>query len=199
MLGNTDDIRKKTEEYNKGGASYGGAGGRLSYETPQTRSARIFTRLAIGTATCLFLGTFGILCGVLMFHLVSDNHSLYYRGSSVGAISADAEASNNSGVIFAKNTDNISVIRNLAAVENVTKEQSERYRVPMGVMVHELSEYGSLYDAGVIQGDIVVELDGVEITDSDQLGRLISGSRGKTVCLTVFRSNEYVKLYASFD
>jgi len=199
MLGNTDDIRRKTEEYNKDGASYGGAGGRLSYETPQTRTARILTRLAIATATCLFLGTFGILCGVLMFNLVSDNHSLYYRGSSLPSISADTAEANDSGVIFANNSENISVIRNLAAVENVTKEQSERYRVPTGVMVHELAEYGALYDAGVIQGDIVVELDGVEITDSDQLGRLISGSRGKTVCLTVFRSNEYVKLYASFD
>ena len=199
MLGNTDDIRKKTEEYNKNAAAYGGVGGRLSYESTQTRAARILTRLAIGTATCLLLGTFGILCGVLMFNLVSDNHSLNYHASPFPATSADTAKADDGGYILAKNSENISVIRNSAAVENVTKEQSERYRVPIGVMVHELTEYGSLYNAGVIQGDIIVELDGVAVTDAEQLGGLIGECKGKTVCMTVFRNSEYVKLYASFD
>ncbi len=198
MLGNTDDIRKKTEEYNKNGASYGGAAGRLSYEAIQTRTSLILTRLAIGTAVCLFLGTFGILCAILMFNLVSDNHSLYQRESSLPD-AAVSTVKSDSGSIFENNSENISVIRNSAAVENVTKEQAERYRVPTGVMVHELAEYGSLYEAGVIQGDIIVEFDSVAITDAQQLGELISDSQQKTVCLCVYRKGEYVKLYASFD
>ncbi len=198
MLGNTDDIRKKTEEYNKNGASYGGAAGRLSYEATQTRTSRILTRLAIGTATCLFLGTFGILCATLMFNLVNDNHSLYQREPSFPEAAVNT-AKNDGGSIFENNSENISVIRNSAAVETVTKEQAERYRVPTGVMVHELAEYGSLYEAGVVQGDIIVELDGVAITDAQQLGELINDSRQKTVCLSVYRKGEYDKLYASFD
>ncbi len=199
MLGNMGDIRKKTEECTKGGAAFGGFGGRLSYESQQTRASRILGRLAIGTAMCLLLGTFGTLCGVLMFHLVNDNHSLYSQNLPLLQASADKNVVENRGFVFSNASTNVSVILNSAAVENVTKEESERYRIPMGVMVHELLENSSLYNAGVLRGDIIVGLDGTEITDFTQLRSLLGERKGKTACLKVFRNNSYVKLYASFD
>lgn len=199
MLGNVSDIRKKTEEHNNGGATFGGFGGRLSYESQQNRTSRLLGRLAIGTAMCLLLGTFGTLCGMLMFHLVNDNHSLYSQNLPATQSDGDENGAENRGFVFSSNSSNVSVIRNSAAVENVTKEESERYRIPMGVMVHELLENSSLYNAGVVEGDIIVELDGTEIVDFTQLGTLIGECNGKTVWLKVFRNNSYVKLYASFD
>lgn len=199
MLGNTGDIRKKTEEHTNDGASFGGFGGRLSYESRQTRASRLLGRLAIGTAMCLLLGTFGTLCGMLMFHLVSDNHSLYSQNLPLLQASADKKDGENRGFVLSDSSSNISVVHNSAAVENVTKEQSERYRIPIGVMVHELLKSGSLYNAGVIEGDIIVELDGTEINDFTQLNSLIGECKGKTVWMKVFRNNSYVKLYASFD
>ena len=200
MLGNTSDIRKKTEECNKDEACYGGFGGRFSYEAPDSRAARILTKLAIGTAACLLFGVLGTLCGILMFSVVSDNHSLYYSGVQLPSLAADDTAAPADDVALLANADsNISVIRNSAAVENVTEEISRRYRVPVGVMIHELSEYSPLCKAGLLNGDIIVELDGVDITDCTQLSELISESKGKTVPISVFRNNSYVKLYASFD
>lgn len=199
MLGNMGDIRKKTEEHTKDGASFGGFGGRLSYESRQTRASRLLGRLAIGTAMCLLLGTFGTLCGMLMFHLVSDNHSLYSQNLPILQASDDKDDTEKRGFVLSNISTNVSVIRNSAAVENVTKEEAERYRIPTGVMVHELLENSSLYNAGVLQGDIIVELDGTEISNFTQLGSLIGECNGRTVWLKVFRNNSYVKLYASFD
>jgi serine protease Do len=60
------------------------------------------------------------------------------------------------------------------AVIDLTAEQRARYRLPGHGVVIERVELGPAYDAGIRTGDILLLLDGVEVTDSDEFERLVA-------------------------
>ena len=80
MFGETNDTRNKTENTTDE-ACYGGFGGRFSYEectrvTLGSKVARVMPKLAFGAVAVLLLGMLGTLCAVMMYSVVSDNHSI---------------------------------------------------------------------------------------------------------------------------
>ena len=74
---------------------------------------------------------------------------------------------------------------------NVTEADAERFNLPQGVLVYAVSEDGAAYEAGIRQQDIIVAVDGTDITSMDELNELKNRhNAGETITLTIFRSGE---------
>ncbi len=69
---------------------------------------------------------------------------------------------------------------------SVTSETSEMYGMPAGVYVREIIEGGAAEAAGMVRGSVITELDGISVTDMDNLiEQLQYYSAGTAVTLTV--------------
>lgn len=204
MFGNTNDIRSKTEDNHTSEACYGGFGKRFSYEECREGSGggrllRTLPKLAMGAVACLFFGLLGTLCGILMFHIVNDNMALYYPNSAMLASDTDDTAAPIKEENVSLTASNISVIGNSVAAENVTAEESHLYRVPIGVMVHSVTENSAPHIAGMQAGDIIVALNDSTVCDVDSLNAMLTDSAGSNVTVTLFRDNAYVKISVSVE
>lgn len=74
---------------------------------------------------------------------------------------------------------------------NMTEADAERFNLPQGVLVYSVSEDGAAYEAGIRQQDIIVAVDGTDITSMDELNELKNQhNAGDTITLTIFRSGE---------
>ncbi|MBE6564180.1 MAG: PDZ domain-containing protein [Ruminococcaceae bacterium] len=78
--------------------------------------------------------------------------------------------------------------------EEVDREESEIYSIPVGVRVKSLSSESGEYEAGFREGDIIVGFNGSNITCLDNLWDLMSTCKNNDrVVYEVFRHNEYLK------
>lgn len=201
MFGNTDDIRDKTEN-NTNEASWGGFGGRLSYEESQKSGAsgkivRSLPKIALGTAACALLGMLGVFCTVMMYSIFSDNHSLYPEASFAVSNGVDTVPADSSEASIPMS--GAQILPDAVLAENVTSEQSRLYRVPMGVLISELDESSRVYSAGFRSGDIIVAIEGEALSSVEALSRVISEEKGNSVEMTLFRNNTYMKIYVTIE
>ena len=85
-------------------------------------------------------------------------------------------------------------------VKDVDSTTAAYYSFPLGSMVMEITEGGAGDQAGLQVGDIIVALDGQEITGNDDLSAAkLQYSAYDTATLTVYRSGEYIDLSITFD
>ncbi len=202
MLDNANDIRNQTEKVNTNEASWGGFGGRFSYEESQSislggRICRSLPKIILGTAACAFLGMLGVLCAVMMYSIVNDNHSVYADAELLEAKGIGDAVSMSSGTDISIQT--ATAISHELTAEYVTPEQSKLYRVPMGVILYDIDEESAVYSSGFRSGDIIVALEGNAVGSVDVLGDMLAENKGDTVEITVFRDNVYMKMYITAE
>ncbi|MBQ8249815.1 MAG: PDZ domain-containing protein [Clostridia bacterium] len=205
MLDSNSDILNKTEDNRSDEACYGGFGRRLSYER-WCRSAekgslkRLAPRLTLIVGVTLFFGLLGVLCSIAVFHLVRENSEIYYpntaevenlQTSDTAQLFSSKATPTSSQVIFMKNS---------VAAENVSHEISRRYRIPIGVMIHEVFENSAAHTAGLMAGDIIVAVNGTAATDITSIDSMLEKLKlGTVVKFTVFRDDTYVDLNLSIE
>lgn len=202
MLDNANDIRNQTENVNTNEASWGGFGGRFSYEESQRiglggRICRSLPKIMLGTVACAFLGMLGVLCAVMMYSIVNDNHSLYADAEFLEAKGTLDTVSLSNSIDVSIQDEGTSPLELTA--EYVTAEQSRLYRVPMGVILYDIDEGSTVYNSGFRSGDIIVALEGNAVGSVDVLGDMLAENSGDTVEITVFRDNVYMKMYVTAE
>lgn len=80
-------------------------------------------------------------------------------------------------------------------IQNVTEELAQRYSMPVGVYVSEVSSMSAAERAGLTRGDIIVEFAGKEVTDADSLNAIkAEQTPGDTVPMKVDRNGKEVTL-----
>ena len=156
MLGKSDDIRKETKNKTENEPCYGGCGGRLSYEMLRSkkrgaRFARMAPKIASTVFSCIFFGGLGVMAGMMVYQVMQGNFILQ-PGVEKSELSSDLPGE----IRLAENDEQVSVTSGGAEMVSVTKEFSERYRIPMGALIRELSAEDAGYEAGVREGDIIV-------------------------------------------
>lgn len=73
----------------------------------------------------------------------------------------------------------------------VTEDVSSSYGYPQGVYVRETIENSGAKAAGIMQGDIICEVDGEDITDMTELTELLEHYKaGETIAVTVYRLSD---------
>jgi serine protease Do len=76
------------------------------------------------------------------------------------------------------------------AGENVTQEDNEKYNMPVGVYVSQVSEDGAAKKAGILKGDIIVSINGTDITTIEAVQEKVNNTRkGEKIKLIVMRNN----------
>ena len=75
--------------------------------------------------------------------------------------------------------------------KNVSEETSQAYGIPMGVYVAEVTDKGPAAAAGIKKGDIIMELDGIKVSDYETLvNSLKYYAAGEKVEIVVSRAND---------
>lgn len=201
MFGNSDNIRTKTEDIQEKSCCYGGFGRRFLYEqcAGNNSSKHIGVIGVISVlCVCIMVGAFGILCGIVMYHIVESGRLPDYRGTvlplEAPAVADKADAKRDEiqvSLLSDKSTDD--------AFENVTSDLSMRYRVPTGVMMKRVETDSDAYAAGFRSGDILVSIDGVQIRDIDGMNSFLSMRDAVAKSkITVFRNNAYIEIEVAF-
>lgn len=198
MLGNSDDLRTKTENKQGTEPCYGGFQNRFSYERciRNERSSRsILARILFFAGVVLLSLSFGLLCFAVLFRVVVSNSSLYYPNGSY--LNSDSTASVLPMRAASKNEEADSSVSFLACV---TREDSKRYRIPTGVMVRSVDALPDTVFSGLEEGDIITEVNGEEVLDVESLIQAIDGScESDGAMFTVFRENGYVFVTADTE
>lgn len=79
--------------------------------------------------------------------------------------------------------------------ETITAPQARLYGVPQGVQVKGISEKSDAYKQGLRVGDLIVEVNGKEITDGDELNAIKNEyAVGDKLTLKIYRSKEYLEI-----
>lgn len=175
MLGNSDEIRTKTEDEQNSECCYGGFGGRFLYERWQKNGGKprgeTGRNIAVTLLLCVSVAIVCVLSGVVSYHIVVHNKDIYYPGmvpvtsareSSLTAVSPMSYVS--AAVTESDGAEWISV----------NSDMSVRYCVPMGVLIRDISEDSPGYSMGMRNGDIIVAVDGVPVCGVDDLSAVIS-------------------------
>lgn len=195
MFGNTKEIRKETENNKKNEPCFGGCGGRLSYELFSSKNrraklARIAPRIATVFVSCVLLGTLGTLCGVMMFNVIQNRQTPYPTDFTFSANSKNTES--------ASSADSTGTVSKLSStyhstlLENVTKDHSERYRVPLGILVREIPKDTIAYNTGIRPGDIIVAVNGNRVKDISEFEKHIDLKKSDDhITIRLFRDGEY--------
>ena len=195
MFGITNDTKTEETKYTSE-SSYGGYAERLRYEQVLRERgwgrAMKAVRLAVMTAVCILFGLVGMLAGFMVYDMVDQNRELYYPLGSMPR----AERSEMAAETTAAAADGFSAMSEsatLPAAEVVTPELARRYRIPMGVMLRVVEEHSAAAAAGILAGDIIVAVNGVECADIETLEKLLAEA-GSTATVTVFRNNKYLQI-----
>ena len=76
-------------------------------------------------------------------------------------------------------------------VKNVSTEMSNLYRLPIGVIVMQVIPGENAENAGMEKGDIIVEVNGKKIMDTDDLSNILKELEvGKTAEVYVVRNGD---------
>ncbi len=205
MFGNINDIRKKTEDNNESEACYGGFARRFSYEKlcrddKRSPVKRIFIKLTLIVCIGMFLGLLAVICGVSIFQLIQENSSLYYPDN------ATIETAHKESTLQPIYADSPSIeskfafMQNSVTAENVSHEISQRYRIPTGIMVHDVCEDSAAHRAGLLGGDIIVAINDYATTEIENIDSFLSAHNTNTVTkLTVFRDDTYIDLSINIE
>lgn len=83
---------------------------------------------------------------------------------------------------------------------DVSASAVQYYNMVAGAYVYSVEEGTAAETAGLKQGDIITEMDGVTISDSSELRAAVkTHGAGDTVDMTVWRSGEYMTVTITFD
>lgn len=87
---------------------------------------------------------------------------------------------------------------------DISKEDSEYYGVPMGVLVYQIESSNSSYKAGLRRGDIIVEFCGEEVKNSNDLKDILGTKKaGENIKIKVYRDSvnggEYIEIEFKLD
>ena len=79
---------------------------------------------------------------------------------------------------------------------DVSYKASAYYRIPNGVLVNSVQFSSDAYAKGIEAGDVIVQINGVEITSMDELNEVKNDYHaGDTVTLTVYRNGELLDFH----
>lgn len=203
MLGNSSDISNKTEENNVKEACFGGFESRFSYEScrksKSTRYISFIIKALAMLSTGAFFALFGLASGATIMMILTTNKGLYYpleedKISSVEDFYSELPMSS-----VPKN-EIVSIVNGTLQAESISDEVSTRFRVPIGIMLHELDEKSAPYFAGIRAGDIIVAIDGVALSSIDMLDNTIACfNSGDKPVFTVFRDNAYMDFIVNVE
>ena len=193
MFGDTDNVQTKTEENLNSEGCYGGFGNRFSYEQCRRaensgfrRTRQVFLFVGIG-----FFAIFcGLLCAIVLVRIVETNRSLYFP-SAVHSVRAVRAADNEEMLPLGEDVA-VSTFERGSELVNVSKEDSKRYRIPVGVMIRSLDQNSEALALGLEIGDIIVSVNDVPVSDIDTLNSLVlEAPEAPVTVLEVFRDNSY--------
>ncbi len=201
MFGNSDNIRTKTEDNQENSCCYGGFGRRFLYEQcAKHNSAKRISAVGVISVlcVCIMVGAFGILCGIVMYHIVEAGRLPDYRGGTMLPLETSATHKTDADQ-GALHVSLLSDKRDDSTFENVTSDISTRYRVPTGVMMKRVETDSDAYAAGFRSGDILVSIDGVQIRDIDAMNSFLSMRDAVAKSkIKVFRNNTYIEIEIVF-
>lgn len=74
------------------------------------------------------------------------------------------------------------------STSNISSEEAEHYKVPVGVLVYQIEPNSSAYKAGLRRADIIVEFDGKNIEKDSDIKNILSERKpGQQVTVKVYR------------
>lgn len=74
---------------------------------------------------------------------------------------------------------------------NISDSVSESYGIPMGVYVVSVSDTGAAYKAGIKQGDVITQLDGISVKTIEEVKEKVNNTKtGTTIKVTIMRSDD---------
>lgn len=204
MLDSNNDILNKTEDTRQDEACYGGFGKRLSYERwcrGEKGNLKLWIpRLTLVVSITLLFGMIGVLCGVTVFHLVRDNAEIYYANVQKSEKNQEADTARLFDGISKSPVSELVLMKNSVTAENISHEVAQRYRIPIGILIHKVIENSSAHAAGLLTGDIIVAVNGTAATDITSLDSMLAKYKlGTIVKFTVFREDTYVDLNVNLD
>ena len=86
------------------------------------------------------------------------------------------------------------------AVQDISSEAKEMYNVPDGVYVSSVSPNGPADKAGIVEGDIITEIDGLSVSSkSAAVDKITSNRAGTEVTVSLYRKNDASKGYDKLD
>lgn len=75
-------------------------------------------------------------------------------------------------------------------IEDVTREENQKYGMPIGVYITSVSNNGAAKEAGIVPGDIIIKVNGMETASKQSLVEKINSYRkGTEITITVSRYN----------
>ena len=78
---------------------------------------------------------------------------------------------------------------------DVTEAEAQRFNLPQGVYVYNVSENSAAYEAGIRQGDIITAIEGTTISTMEELNEIKNGyNAGDTVKISIYRSGGSIDL-----
>lgn len=79
---------------------------------------------------------------------------------------------------------------------DVSDKASAYYRIPHGVLIHSVEYSSDAQAQGIEAGDVIVQINGIEITCMDELNEIKNDYHaGDTVTLTIYRSGELMDFH----
>ena len=79
--------------------------------------------------------------------------------------------------------------------QNITETYSRYLNLPMGVYVLSVIPDSSAEEAGLLQGDVIIDVEGQAVTTSNELNEIVSKYKaGDEINLTVSRYGQDVKI-----
>lgn len=84
-------------------------------------------------------------------------------------------------------------------VEQISNFCKEYWNLSAGLQVSRMLPGGTAENAGLLEGDILLNMDGVKLTTRQQFYDLLLSSQGKTVVLDVFRAGQHLTLQLSIS
>ena len=182
----------KTADDNYGDAhTFGGFSSRWNYEDCRKKSSGVHpAAVLLVTLVCAFSGFSVALGAVLLFDFVKLNPQLYFpSGMASTAESQPVEQLSASGPV------KVDELYTGLCLDTVTEELSGRYRIPAGVMVKSADPSRNKSLADFLAGDIIVSVNGIEITDIESLNETYDPiPDGENVSMKVFRRNRYTDI-----
>lgn len=78
---------------------------------------------------------------------------------------------------------------------NLSEKVAERYNLPVGIYVEDISKDSDAINSGLKKGDVITKINGNEITTMQELDEVKNKQQiGDTVTLTVYRSGETLEI-----
>ncbi len=192
MFGDTENIRTKTEDDVNNSGCYGGFGNRFSYEQccrAENISGKRIKIALFAAGLCMLSVSLVFLCAIVLIRIVESNRQLYYPGA---VYYTESLRGSETEVPLKLSERTVPLSEQDEMLVSVSSEDSQRYRIPVGVMIRSLDPHSEASLSGLEAGDIIVAVNGSSVSDIESLSSLVSEDGSQSfVRLTVFRDNSY--------